>query len=336
MKKITITLTLILIILFATFAFLYCNLLANHNLKSYSIYKISYNIDIKNKLGKSTGLFMLLPRIKTIKPQQKIYDLSINKNYNLISNPDKSGSYLITFENLKPGREEKIQINFKAKIYHAEQKLISKNLTNHPGAQYLKSEPDIEADSPLIKNMAVELTKNENNDYYKLLKLYDFTREKLIYEENKNCATALEVLKSRKAQCADSVLLLMALCRSINIPAEFCAGIFYNNEDGTFTKTHSWAKVFIKNYGWLYIDPTLGRFNPESRFYCLAEVRDKYIALWESGRMPFTFYLSNPNTDKNKIEIKTEYKISKLKEKKLPWFENFIKKGTDAFFYGGA
>ncbi|MFH1453196.1 MAG: transglutaminase domain-containing protein [Armatimonadota bacterium] len=317
MKKILIAAFIILAVFCSVFSIFSRNNLNGSGLKTCSIYHISYNINFKNGSDAPSELFCIVPEIKNIYPRQKIYNFSINHKYQTISIPHNNNkAYLIKINEFNPGKEANIRINFNAKIFHIENKPeLRQNKTAIDGL-HLKEEPDIETNSENIKKTALDITKNESNDYYKLIKLYDFTRTKLLYAEDKKCSSALEVLNTRKAQCADSVLLLIALCRSINIPAKFEAGIFYNDKDGKFTKTHSWAQAYVPEYGWLYIDPTLGRFNPESRYCCFGEIRDNYITLWENNRVPFSFYLSNPELDKSKIDVNLSYTIKKIKETK--------------------
>jgi transglutaminase-like putative cysteine protease len=59
--------------------------------------------------------------------------------------------------------------------------------------------------------------------------------------------------------CQDYAHLLLALCRSIGIPARYVCGYVYDAKRGDVIgshASHAWAEVWIPGYGWLGVDPT--------------------------------------------------------------------------------
>ncbi len=58
--------------------------------------------------------------------------------------------------------------------------------------------------------------------------------------------------------CQDFSHIMLALCRSQNIPARYVSGYLYQPGDGSSDEaaSHAWVDVFVPNEGWLSIDPT--------------------------------------------------------------------------------
>jgi transglutaminase-like putative cysteine protease len=78
--------------------------------------------------------------------------------------------------------------------------------------------------------------------------------------------TTDEVLTRRSGVCQDFSHLLVALCRSVGIPARYVSGYFFAaneaaplSDDEVHTvevQTHAWAEVALPGVGWWAIDPT--------------------------------------------------------------------------------
>jgi len=78
--------------------------------------------------------------------------------------------------------------------------------------------------------------------------------------------TTAEVLDRRTGVCQDFAHLLVAMCRSVGLPARYVSGYFFAasettplNDDGHHTvevQTHAWVEVAVPGAGWWAIDPT--------------------------------------------------------------------------------
>lgn len=76
--------------------------------------------------------------------------------------------------------------------------------------------------------------------------------------------SAVEVFKERKGVCQDFAHLMIALCRSVGIPARYVSGYFWIDqakEGGADdnTASHAWVECFLPNVGWVGYDPTHNR-----------------------------------------------------------------------------
>ncbi len=74
-----------------------------------------------------------------------------------------------------------------------------------------------------------------------------------------------EVLQRREGVCQDFAHLVIALCRSMGIPARYVSGYLFTVDDSTGAdsdvdvvdvQTHAWVEVAIPGVGWWSLDPT--------------------------------------------------------------------------------
>jgi transglutaminase-like putative cysteine protease len=73
--------------------------------------------------------------------------------------------------------------------------------------------------------------------------------------------TADAVLAGRRGVCQDFAHLLIALCRSLGLPARYVSGYVYDSDKpaGAILASHAWTEVFLDGRGWLGLDPTHNR-----------------------------------------------------------------------------
>jgi transglutaminase-like putative cysteine protease len=73
--------------------------------------------------------------------------------------------------------------------------------------------------------------------------------------------TAVAVLAGRSGVCQDFAHLLIALCRSLGLPARYVSGYLYDAKlrPDAIVASHAWVEVFLEDRGWLGLDPTHNR-----------------------------------------------------------------------------
>ena len=81
---------------------------------------------------------------------------------------------------------------------------------------------------------------------------------------------ASDVLADRRGVCQDFAHVLLALCRSIEIPALYVSGYLHTPDANA---SHAWVEVFLPGVGWRALDPTHGR-QPDENYVKLAVGRD--------------------------------------------------------------
>ena len=84
-----------------------------------------------------------------------------------------------------------------------------------------------------------------------------------------------EVLATRRGVCQDFAHLMLGMCRSMNIPARYVSGYFFNpqRQEKEIEASHAWVEIFLPGYGWKGFDPTHDRV-PDTRYVKLAVGRD--------------------------------------------------------------
>lgn len=74
-----------------------------------------------------------------------------------------------------------------------------------------------------------------------------------------------ELFATRQGVCQDFAHVLIAMCRSIGVPARYVSGYYFAVEDDSSdepdvdevdVQTHAWVEVAIPEHGWLALDPT--------------------------------------------------------------------------------
>lgn len=67
--------------------------------------------------------------------------------------------------------------------------------------------------------------------------------------------TAVEALALGRGVCQDFAHLMLAACRSQNLPARYVSGYLYAPHSDQ-TASHAWVDVFVPGSGWISLDPT--------------------------------------------------------------------------------
>lgn len=95
-----------------------------------------------------------------------------------------------------------------------------------------------------------------DNKMENALQLMNAIFQLLTYEKGTTdvTTTASEVLELKHGVCQDFSHLMLAACRSQQIPARYVSGYLYNN--GHTAASHAWVDVCIPQHGWISLDPT--------------------------------------------------------------------------------
>jgi transglutaminase-like putative cysteine protease len=68
-----------------------------------------------------------------------------------------------------------------------------------------------------------------------------------------------EVFTLRSGVCQDFAHVMLAMCRSLNIPSRYVSGYLYNGPTGALRgaqASHAWVEVWLPGKGWFGLDPT--------------------------------------------------------------------------------
>jgi transglutaminase-like putative cysteine protease len=115
--------------------------------------------------------------------------------------------------------------------------------------------------TPAIWRAAVDVEKERTDLFSVLIGLMDYVHGSCRYVPG---ATHIgthteEFFANPQGVCQDYAHLLMALCRSIGIPARYVCGYVFDAKRGDVIgshASHAWCEAWIPGYGWLGADPT--------------------------------------------------------------------------------
>ena len=100
--------------------------------------------------------------------------------------------------------------------------------------------------------------------------IHDLVRESLRYVAGSTDIgiPVTDVLRGGVGVCQDYAHLMVALCRTVGIPARYVSGYLFTADDSTGAEaerpvvrvqTHAWVEAAVPHTGWRALDPTNGR-----------------------------------------------------------------------------
>lgn len=127
-----------------------------------------------------------------------------------------------------------------------------------PYIDFLKQEPFVAVDE--IKQVTHLEQVLEVSPFGAAQKLNEYVYQQFQYIKGvTNVETTCDEIWSLKAGvCQDFAHILLAMLRTIHIPARYVSGYICPNRNGMRGEgaTHAWVEAFIPGYGWLGLDPT--------------------------------------------------------------------------------
>ena len=120
---------------------------------------------------------------------------------------------------------------------------------------FLKAEDNIESDDDKLISLARKITEGAESSWDATYRISQWVIENI--EGSILDGTAKETLENGSGLCGAQSRLMVALCRTIGIPARVVWGIMYTKEYNGSFGVHGWCEVFIGNAGWIPLDVTL-------------------------------------------------------------------------------
>jgi transglutaminase-like putative cysteine protease len=129
--------------------------------------------------------------------------------------------------------------------------------------EYLQNSTYVEL-SPEAWRLALDLTHGVTDLWQAALAMMRGVHAQFAYVPSATTAHThmREVLEQRRGVCQDFAHVLIALCRSVGIPALYVSGYLYNGpreELRGAQASHAWCEVFVPGLGWRGLDPTNNR-----------------------------------------------------------------------------
>jgi len=195
-----------------------------------------------------------------------------------------------SLSSIAPGEKKTFLIYAEAEICEVTYRLEGEKAQSPDASmkKYLSMDAGFSTDSPALKSKCGEFEK-EPNPLARAMKIYDYIISGLFTFSNSPDGNGVDkAFEKKHLNCSDAAALYLVMCRRCRIPARYVCGIFYNSERKWYPLLHSWVEIHIPPFGWLPVDPTLGRLSEKNRRLCFAHIRNRYIALWSDQLSAFS------------------------------------------------
>jgi hypothetical protein len=158
--------------------------------------------------------------------------------------------------------------------------LSSSDIWNQKMLGYLDASTNIESTSPEIVNMAATIVSGATNLKSAVELLASWIAANITYTTSST--SALQVLRSKTGNCQGQSCLMIAFCRSLNIPARILCGDFFSyqmilptDKNGSYrtidsgtnglssnqTVGHALYEIYYPTIGWVRGDPAMSTLN---------------------------------------------------------------------------
>lgn len=280
-------------------------------------YLITEKVVLPNNQKAPISGELLLPKPGDDEPFQKVTVISCDP-HSEGRKIDEYGNILlrVPFRNIAPGKSfcarMVFRVNSRHLLWRCEAEKIPKKI---PGPEkYREASEQFPTSDALVTSTLKRVLGREEHPYYQSLKIYDFVRG-LSFKLTGEPKPVIRALKEKVVQCSDAVALFITLCRAAGIPTRYVGGIFCLEDKDAITQSHSWAEIYLPPYGWVPVDPTLGRFNDGSRLSCFAERTCGYVILSRERMSLLEVVMGNPGSKSfshKDIRVRFSYKREKV------------------------
>lgn len=168
---------------------------------------------------------------------------------------------------LRPKEKFKVTVKRDCKVESYEELIPARTSTsiNDDSKAYLDPSEYIESDDPELISKAKQITDGATTDYKKAEAIFEYVNVNMSYDDSSAYANkgALSALKNMKGVCEEFTTLFVAMCRAVDIPSRAIEG--YQLEDaksgdeviGYNLLNHVWAEIYLDEFGWVPVEPTV-------------------------------------------------------------------------------
>jgi transglutaminase-like putative cysteine protease len=199
------------------------------------------------------------------------------------------GTSLFKLDNLSSGGETRLTLIWKVEVYSVEtavRPLSIRQEANSPARDaYTKSEAQLPADDPRIKNQALAILGREQNPYTKAQRIYEWMIREIMFlpDSGGDIFTALE---KKQADFYTAAMLYSALLRCAGIPCLPVAGVLVSRNRQTMN--HWWDEFWVDGFGWIPVDPVMGAGAIPAQFGDNPNKANYYFGNIDSQRIAFS------------------------------------------------
>lgn len=194
-------------------------------------------------------------------------------------------------ENLKPGAVFKPVIRVRAKIYDVTYHIFPERvgtLDELPAdikKKYLVDGSKIRITDPYIQSSAQRAVGQTKNPYWIARNIFDYIRERMVYERVGGWNVAPTVLRRGSGSCSEYTFVYIAMCRAAGLPARYAGALVVRGDDASSDYVyHRWVEVYLPGYGWIPVDPSGGdREWPRDQTMYFGHLSNRFLITTEGG-----------------------------------------------------
>jgi hypothetical protein len=158
-------------------------------------------------------------------------------------------------------KESKIRgtVTVRSTPYQGEQSPVFPTQGKSPEelVEWVQPSTMIESDHPDIVALAKKLTDGATTRWDAVRRIATWVKQEIKYAIADSPSARL-ALERRKGDCGPHSTLMVAMLRSVNVPAKLVGGVVYTPSFGGTFGQHAWVEVYMGDDGWVSLDPTTG------------------------------------------------------------------------------
>jgi hypothetical protein len=265
--------------------------------------RLVYGIAVRNKGSRAlSGIAVYIPEIKDHPPCQTASIRSISPSAHS-SEVSPSGGSMLKFavDRIEAGEKKTFLVSADVTIAEVTYN-VTEEETGEPDSSlkpYLALDDSFGTKSPSLRKKCLEF-QGEKNPLKRALKLYEYIISGAFTFSNSPVGVGADrAFEKKHLNCSDAASMYLAMCRLSGIPARYVGGIFYTSKRKWYPLLHAWAEIYVAPFGWLPVDPTLGRLSEKNRGLCFAHMRNRYIQLWNNELSAFYVEASSEKDSEN-------------------------------------
>jgi hypothetical protein len=156
-------------------------------------------------------------------------------------------------------------------LVFTEKKAIPFPVEGEEFTKYLASTTFCQSDDIEVRRIAKDIVGDERNSWVAAKKIAEWVSLEMEPNYDVGFASAKEVLENREGDCSEHTVLMVALCRSVGIPARAAVGVMYGQ--GIFAY-HMWSEVYVGGWvgldaKWLTVDKQSGEYYTDATHFKL-------------------------------------------------------------------
>ena len=203
-----------------------------------------------------------------------VLDIKTPVPHRIVQEPRFKNSILY-LEVPEPGQEiavdMKVRVERRESVRRPASASTGKKKLPAEAAAWLKPDRLVPIDGR-IRELAREVTGGKKTDLEKARAIYDYVVDTMSYDKsgtgwgNGDIYWACD---AKRGNCTDFHALFIGLNRAVGIPAKFEIGFPVPAErgEGTIGGYHCWSEFYLAGHGWVPVDASEARKNPEKRDY---------------------------------------------------------------------